>query len=283
MAIREHQIMGDVGQIVPMRFHPKYYETLKDICSRSNIVVNAAGRDFDKYGDTMELANITFAENLAKACAETGVERFFHISCNGADETSPSVYFKTKAKGEQVVKKHYPKVTIMRPTTIFGAEDKFLNFYAKCLRVSGVPMINRGQSLVQPVHVGDVARSISACLSDPFLSFQGKTFHLSGEKIYKHNEISKSIADIIEEPHSKLPLLRPLAFLFGFANEFTWKPTFTRDFVIRLQYDNVLPSEEILGFKELSIIPEKMEDSIEFIVARFKRHSGYFLNAKNKL
>ena len=66
MAIREHQIMGDVGQIVPMRFHPDYFETLKDICSRSNIVVNAAGRDFDKYGDTMEIANVKFAESIAK-------------------------------------------------------------------------------------------------------------------------------------------------------------------------------------------------------------------------
>jgi uncharacterized protein YbjT (DUF2867 family) len=169
----------------------------------------------------------------------------------------------------------------MRPTTIFGAEDKFLNFYAKCIRVSGVPMINRGQSLVQPVHVGDVARSISACLSDPFLVFQGKTFHLAGEKIYKQNEISKTIANLIDEPHSRLPLLKPVAYLLGFANEFTWKPTFTRDFAVRLQYNNVIP-EDTLGFKELSIKPEKMEDSIEFIVARFKRHTGYFLNVSKK-
>ena len=66
MLVRDHQVMGDVGQMVPMRYHPNYYETIIDICARSNVVVNCVGRRFDKYGDTMEGANIKFSEDLAK-------------------------------------------------------------------------------------------------------------------------------------------------------------------------------------------------------------------------
>lgn len=37
---------------------------------------------------------------------------------------------------------------------IFGWEDRFLNFYAKCLRVlPGIPYILRGTAKIQPVHV----------------------------------------------------------------------------------------------------------------------------------
>jgi NADH dehydrogenase (ubiquinone) 1 alpha subcomplex subunit 9 len=66
MRIRETQTMGDTGQLVNMRFHNEKYITIEDICSRSNIVVNATGRYFDKYGDTMEKCNITFAEDVAR-------------------------------------------------------------------------------------------------------------------------------------------------------------------------------------------------------------------------
>eukprot|EP01080_Neovahlkampfia_damariscottae_P005126 gene5126-8724_t len=282
MAIREHQIMGDIGQIVPMRFHSDYFETLKDICSRSNIVVNAAGRDFDKYGDTMELANVKFAESIARACAETGVERLFHVSINGADEQSSSVYLKTKAQGEKVVRKHYPSATILRPTTVFGMEDKFLQFYARCIRIApGVPMVDRARSLIQPVFVGDVARSITACLSDPFLNFQGKTFYLGGPKKYKLYEIMKTIADLIDEPYYPMPMMKPIAQIAGYVNEFTWKPIWTRDLATRLLQDDIVP-ENVRGFEELKITPEKMEDTMEFVVARFKRHTNYFMNVSKK-
>jgi NADH dehydrogenase (ubiquinone) 1 alpha subcomplex subunit 9 len=64
--VRHTQSMGVVGQIVNMRFHQDKFLTIEDICSRSNVVVNAAGRYFDKYGDTMELGNIKFAGDVAK-------------------------------------------------------------------------------------------------------------------------------------------------------------------------------------------------------------------------
>jgi len=58
--------MGDVGQVVAMRFSEKLYDTITDICARSNVVVNCIGRNFDKYGETIEFANINVAETIAK-------------------------------------------------------------------------------------------------------------------------------------------------------------------------------------------------------------------------
>jgi NADH dehydrogenase (ubiquinone) 1 alpha subcomplex subunit 9 len=58
--------MGDVGQVVSMRFSEKRYDTIADICARSNVVVNCIGRNFDKFGETIEFTNINVAESIAK-------------------------------------------------------------------------------------------------------------------------------------------------------------------------------------------------------------------------
>ena len=50
---------------------------------------------------------------------------------------------------------------IVRPATIFGAEDRFLNWIAYWNASSfPLPIINNGANLVQPVFVHDVAKAI---------------------------------------------------------------------------------------------------------------------------
>lgn len=64
---------------------------------------------------------------IAKACRETGVNRLIHVSALGASHDSPSAFLRSKAEGEEAVKAEFPDVTIVRPSSIFGAEDRFLS------------------------------------------------------------------------------------------------------------------------------------------------------------
>ena len=97
------------------------------------------------------------------------------ISALGCHKDHESRFFKTKALGEEAIKKHYPNATILRPSTIYGVDDRFLNFYAKLVRFSPsifyydryfVILMIRGQTLIQPVSVIDVARAVSACFKN---------------------------------------------------------------------------------------------------------------------
>jgi NADH dehydrogenase (ubiquinone) 1 alpha subcomplex subunit 9 len=153
--VMPHRVMGDIGQIVTMRFSPDKYDTIVDICARSNLVVNALGRDFNKIFDTsMQYSNVFCTEQIAKACRETAVDRFIHVSCMGADTTHPSKYLQQKGLGEQIVKNHFPHATIFRPAPVFGTEDRFLNWIAKCIRMlPGVPLVKQGHAKMQPVYV----------------------------------------------------------------------------------------------------------------------------------
>jgi NADH dehydrogenase (ubiquinone) 1 alpha subcomplex subunit 9 len=66
------------------------------------------------------------AERLARVTAQCGVPRFVHVSHLNADLHSPSQFYQSKAEGEQLVKQAFDGPTIVRPSTMFGYEDKLL-------------------------------------------------------------------------------------------------------------------------------------------------------------
>jgi nucleoside-diphosphate-sugar epimerase len=58
---------------------------------------------------------------------------------------------------------------IVRPSTVFGPEDKFLNLVGAAVEhLPFLPMVNKGRNRVQPVHCSDVGvavnRIINVCI-----------------------------------------------------------------------------------------------------------------------
>lgn len=142
--------------------------------------------------------HVSFPAVLSEVCAEQGVDRLIHMSALGASTVSESALLRSKAVGELAVKEGFPSVTILRPATVFGDEDKFLNRKAIFARhLPFFPLVDGGEAKVQPVFVDDVAKAIVAAVSDP--STTGKTYSLAGPKAYTQKELAefvfKSIGD----------------------------------------------------------------------------------------
>jgi len=76
-----------------------------------------------KYSDV----HVTGAERIAKVASQAGVPRLVHVSHLNAATSSPSAFYRTKAEGEERVREVFPSATIVRPGSLFGYEDKFLN------------------------------------------------------------------------------------------------------------------------------------------------------------
>jgi NADH dehydrogenase (ubiquinone) 1 alpha subcomplex subunit 9 len=55
------------------------------------------------------------------------VSRFIQVSHLNASVDSSSTFYRTKAEGEQRVLEYFPNATIVRPATMYGYEDRFLN------------------------------------------------------------------------------------------------------------------------------------------------------------
>lgn len=85
-----------------------------------------------------------------------------------------------------------PGATIVRPADVFGAEDRFLNLFARLYQVlPRVPLVDGGHARVQPLYVEDLARALYllATSNDPEVYF-GQEYDLAGPEDYTYREVS---------------------------------------------------------------------------------------------
>lgn len=144
----------------------KHYETKHIVPTRrANGQLSRINYDFEEV-------NVAIPRRLAKLAKKAGVETFIHVSALSADINSSSKWSQTKALGEIAVREEFPEAIIVRPATIFGHEDRFLNRIAETIHAlprNIFPLINNGNTLVQPVFAGDVAKAIVQIIYVSFL------------------------------------------------------------------------------------------------------------------
>src|SRR5438874_7297637 len=66
------------------------------------------------FGRAMHEVHVEGARHIAGAATEVGAKALVHISAIGADLNSASAYGRTKAEGEEAVRKAFPQATIIR-------------------------------------------------------------------------------------------------------------------------------------------------------------------------
>ena len=202
-------------------------------------VINAVGLYVERGAETFEAVHEIGALNVAHQCAARDVGCLIHISGIGADVNSESSYVRARGKGELLAKDVFAKITILRPSVLFGPDDKFLNTLAKLTRVSPVlPLFGEGHTKLQTVYVGDVAQAACRALQDH--GIRGQSYELGGPRAYTYRELIELILDRL----NKRRLLLPLPF-------FVWEtmaallsvlpvPPLTRDQVALMKRDNVV-------------------------------------------
>jgi uncharacterized protein YbjT (DUF2867 family) len=112
-----------------------------------------------------EHVHVTLPRRLAAACRAAGVGRLVHVSALGVAADAPSRYLRSKAAGEEALRASGIGATVLRPSVIFRAEDRFLNLFAAMQAFAPVVPLAGAAARFQPVWVEDVARAIVACLA----------------------------------------------------------------------------------------------------------------------
>ncbi len=143
----------------------------------------------------------------------------------------------TKAAGEAAVLAAMPSAAVMRPSLVFGAEDKFFNRFAAMAQIVPFMPVIAGDTPMQPVYVGDVADAVMAGLTG--LDTAGKTFELGGPRLdvprdpRLHPGGDEAQAPAGEHPDGAGAVPGALAEMLP------TKP-FTRDQLLLLSQDNVV-------------------------------------------
>ena len=111
--------------------------------------------------------HVQLPQRLVNACRTAGVRRLVHVSALGVATDAPSNYLRSKAAGEAVLMGAGLDVTLLRPSVIFGTEDRFLNLFASLQRLAPVIPLAGSDARFQPVWVDDVASAVVRCLDRP--------------------------------------------------------------------------------------------------------------------
>ena len=173
------KVMGRVAHIVPISADVANESSVARAIVGADWVVNLVGILAPGGKASFERMHVLGAETVAKAAVAAGVSRLVHLSALGVAADSPAVYGQTKAKGEAAVRAAFPAATILRPSVIFGPEDKFFNMFASMTRF--FPVLPVLPTQFQPVYVGDVADAIVAALTRDDAT--GATFELGGPEV----------------------------------------------------------------------------------------------------
>ena len=201
-----------------------------------------------------ERTHVQLVDTLAKACTAAGVHRVVHVSALGADTNAPSVYQRSKAAGEDTLR-NYPQLhtTVLRPSVVFGAQDKFLNLFATLTRLTPVMPLAGANTRFAPVWVNDVAQAIVQSLHSPHTI--GQVVDCVGPDVFKLSELVGFCARWQGKWVWVLGLPRALGMAQAALLEFAPGPTLmSRDNVRSMQVDNIAsPNSGALQLDQLGI------------------------------
>ena len=207
-----------------------------------------------------EKVHVGLPTSLVNACQAIGLKRIVHISALGAAADSPSMYQRSKARGEAVLRASGLDVSLLRPSVIFGAEDRFLNTFARLQQLFPVIPLASSQARFQPVWVEDVASAVVRCLQDPRTI--GHTFEACGPDVFTLKQLVELAGQFAGVNHGRgrpvFGLPAPLARLQARLMELApGEPVMSRDNLDAMKIDNIA-SDTLPGLEALGITPSAL-------------------------
>ena len=254
------QPLGGVGQVMLVAADVTRPDTVARAVDGADAVINLVGA----FDGNLDAIHVDGARNIAQAAKNAGANALVQLSAIGVDADSDSDYSRTKALGEDAVKKAFKGATILRPSVVFGSDDDFTNRFASLARFPVLPVLKPGTKF-QPVWVRDLAQAIAGAALDP-KTHAGKTYEVGGPEVLTMRQLNEKIAAmagldpmLVDLPDAAGNLMSKFGFLPG--------APITRDQWIMLQTDNVADSDK--WTKAFAVVPSKLENIAPRWLGRF--------------
>ncbi len=150
-------------------------------------------------GVTFDRIHVDGTRHVVAAAREAGIDRFVHMSANGARPDDATAYQRTKWEAEQfVTEADFAHWSILRPSLLFGEPDpgrpefasQLLNDLVRPFPI--LPVFGDGQYEMQPVHVTEVAAAFVQALTAA--SSHGQTYVAAGPDRVPYVDVLDRIA-----------------------------------------------------------------------------------------
>jgi NADH dehydrogenase len=261
--------LGNLGQIHFARADVTRSETLGPVLAGADAVVNLVGA----FVGDLDAVQGSGAGKVAAAARAAGAGAFIQVSAIGADANGATAYARSKAEGEAAVLAAFPGATVLRPSVLFGPDDKFVSMFATLIAALPALPVFGPEAKLQPLFVDDAAAAVVAALSAP-AAHGRKTFELGGPEPISMLELHERILAAQGRERILLPL--PDAVSAAFATLTGWLPgaPLSRDQWRLLQAGNVV-SGKLPGFKQLGIAPRPLGLFLDKWMVQYRKHGRF--------
>ncbi len=162
---------------------------MKDV----DVVIHLAGAERLGSRSDLEGVDVDGTRVVAQVATQAGVKRMVYLSHLGADRASAYPVLKAKGIAENYLMQSGVEYTIFRSAPIYGPGDQFTTSLARVLKLSpGFFLLpGKGESLVQPLWIGDLTFCVSLALENPDTA--NKIITIGGSEYFKFREVVEMI------------------------------------------------------------------------------------------
>ena len=266
--------LGNPGQVELFKTNIFERNDLSKVLKNCDQVINLVGILHETKKQKFNQIHANFPQSLSHACNEAGIKKnLIHISALGVKENHNSKYMQSKLQGEKNIRENFNRSVILRPSVVFGPEDKFFNTFATVAQFSPIlPLIGGGKTKFAPIYVGDVAKAIVRALelNNP----QPVIYELGGPKNYSFKELMEILLSEIKKKRFLVSVPWGLAKFQSYFMQMMPNPLLTPDQVLLLQQNNIVTGDYPV-LKDLGIEGTDIQSILPKYIYRF-RTGGQF-------
>ncbi len=226
----------------------------------ADTIVNAV--QFDGYPIENPARGLTFNRvdyggtvALIAAAKAAGVNHFIYISGAAADERSPNPAFRAKGRAERALRDSGLTYTILRPSLVYGPEDRVVNGIAKALRITPIMVVpGSGRQLMRPLLVDDLAACVALAIGG-----RGRNgiFEIGGRDAMSFDDLVRLVMEIIGRRRPLVHVPEALLLIAGAVAEKLPGALFSRDAVAFLVADNDCDIKPLTAEFGLALTPAR--------------------------
>ena len=267
------KILGSPGQIELFKTNIFNEKDLKEVLKNCDLAINLVGILNETKKQKFKHIHSQFPFLLSNLCKEIGIRNLVHVSALGVKEKHTSKYMQSKLQGEKNIQEIFKPSVILRPSVVFGPEDKFFNTFASIAQFSPIlPLIGGGKTKFSPIYVGDVSQAIVKSLE--LNNSEPKIFELGGPANYSFKELMEILLSQIKKKRLLLPIPFNIAKFQSYFLQLMPNPILTSDQVEMLKYNNII-SGSLPTLKDFNITGTTIQSILPKYIYRF-RTGGQF-------
>ena len=265
--------LGNPGQIELFKTNIFDQNDVKQVLKNCDLAINLVGILYETRKQKFSQIHSQFPYILSNLCNESRIKNLVHVSALGVKEGHNSQYMQTKLQGEKNIQNTFKSSVILRPSVVFGPEDKFFNTFASLAQFSPVlPLIGGGKTKFAPVYVGDIARAIVKVLE--LNNSEPKIYELGGPKNYSFKELMEILLAEIKKKRILMTVPFSVAKFQSYFLQVMSNPLLTPDQVELLKYNNIISGNYPI-LKDLGITGTPIQSILPKYIYRF-RTGGQF-------